>query len=95
MAGTAVAIPACSLDTVEILAARLQARGQFHDTHARDRAHFFESEALFRLKPEGKGALWACVRESVRRAARCRRSCLRVITTFAQADRRPHQAQRE
>ncbi len=40
MAGTAHAVPAVHRATAEFLAARLKARGQPHDTHARDRAHF-------------------------------------------------------
>jgi hypothetical protein len=56
MAGTALAVPACSLDTIEIWP-RATRRGQPLDTHARDRAHSLEA-TLFRLKPGGKSALW-------------------------------------
>ena len=55
MAGTAARGPglsSCGLS--KFLAARPEARGQSHDAHALDRAHFQESETLFHLKPVGK-----------------------------------------
>src|SRR5260370_42474571 len=57
-------------------AARLRARGQPHDAHTLDRAHFSGKRNTFPHEAGGAGRVVVSARESARRTARRRRSCL-------------------
>ena len=66
------------------------ARGQSHDAHALDRAHFKKARH-FPLKAGGEGRVVASAREPARRTARRSRiSAVGVTRYWLTADRRPH-----
>lgn len=59
MTGTAHAVPVCHREAVEIFWPRAIGRAANLTIRMPSTGHILQSEAFFKLKPAGKGALWS------------------------------------